>query len=86
MGFRDLHSFNLAMLAKQSWRLLTQPDSLCARVLKAKYFPNFSILKAGTKSGSSYTWQSIVAGLTTFKRGCIWIVGSGSSTNIWEDH
>jgi hypothetical protein len=71
MGFRDLHTFNLAMLAKQSWRLLSSPDSLCARVLKEKYYPNVHLLKAGRKKGSSFTWQSIVQGLNTFKRGHI---------------
>jgi len=44
LGFRDLHLFNLAMLARQAWRLLTNPDSLCGKVLKAKYFPRTSIL------------------------------------------
>jgi hypothetical protein len=71
MGFRDLNSFNLAMLAKQAWRLITDPESLCARVLRAKYYPDGDILKAGPKSGSSYTWQSILASLNTFKRGYI---------------
>ena len=85
MGFRDLHSFNLAMLAKQCWRLLQRPDSMCAQVLKAKYYPNGDILSAGPKKGSSFTWQSIVAGTQTFKRGCIWRVGSGSHINIWDD-
>jgi len=36
LGFRDIHFFNLAMLSKQGWRLLQNPDSLCACVLKAK--------------------------------------------------
>ena len=34
MGFRDPHMFNLAMLGKHGWRFLTNPASLCARVLK----------------------------------------------------
>jgi hypothetical protein len=55
MGFKDLHSLNLAMLAKQSWKLLERPDSLFARVLKAKYYPNSNLLSVGPKSGSSYT-------------------------------
>lgn len=35
LGFRDIHSFNLAMLAKQGWRLLMNPESLCAQLLRA---------------------------------------------------
>jgi hypothetical protein len=75
MGFRDFHSFNLAMLAKQIWRLISDHDSLCARVLKVKYYPNYNILSAGPKAGSSFTWQSLVAAIPTFKRGYIWRVG-----------
>jgi hypothetical protein len=85
MGFRDFHSFNLAMLAKQVWRLIDNPDSLCARVLRAKYFPDGDILKVGPKAGSSFTWQSILAGITTFKRGYIWRVGNGENIRIWSD-
>ena len=85
MGFRDFHCFNLAMLAKQVWRLLYDPDSLCARVLKAKYYPDGKLLQAKLKSGSSFTWQSILAGLEGFKRGYIWRVGDGTQINIWED-
>jgi hypothetical protein len=78
MGFRDLHSFNLAMLAKQCWRLISNPESLCAQVLRAKYYPHGNLLMAGPKSNSSFTWQSIIAGLQTFKRGHIWRIGSGA--------
>ena len=30
MGFRNLQAFNLAMLEKQGWRLLINPNSLVA--------------------------------------------------------
>lgn len=82
LGFRDMHSFKLAMLAKQVWRLLLEPQSLCARVLRAKYYPDGCLLKAKPKSGSSFTWQSILAGLECFKKGYIWRVGDGSQIDI----
>jgi hypothetical protein len=85
MGFRDFHSFNLAMLAKQTWRLISDPDSLCAQVLRAKYYPHGDILKAGPKAGSSFMWQSIFAGVATFKRGYVWRVGNGEKINMWQD-
>jgi hypothetical protein len=55
------------------------------QVLQAKYYPNADLLNAGPKNGSSFTWQSIVVGIQTFKRGHIWRVGNGKSINIWKD-
>ena len=85
MGFRDLESFNLAMLSKTCWRLLAEPESLCAQVLRAKYYPTGDLLNCELKKGSSYTWQSIWAGIQTFKKGHIWRVGDGEKINIWND-
>jgi hypothetical protein len=36
--FRDLECFNLALLAKQGWRLIHNTDSLVAQVFKKKYY------------------------------------------------
>ena len=85
MGFRDIHCFNLAMLAKQCWRLIDQFDSLCARVLRSKYYPSGDILNCELKKGSSYVWQSIYSGIETINQGCIWRIGNGLTVNIWDD-
>jgi hypothetical protein len=77
MGFRDLHLFNLAMLARQGWRLLLDPESLCAQVLRAKYYPDGNLLSAFEKPGISYSRRSIVRGLQAIKSGMIWRVGDG---------
>jgi hypothetical protein len=55
VGFWDLHLFNMAILARQGWRLLTNPDSLYSQVLKAKYAPVGDFLQCTPKDGISYT-------------------------------
>lgn len=85
MGFRDIHCFNLALLAKQAWRLLDNSESLCATILRAKYFPEGDLMSASLKKGSSFTWQSIMAGVDSLRNGYIWRVGTGQNINIWRD-
>lgn len=71
LGFRDIYAFNVAMLAKQEWRLLTNPNSLCARVLTARYYPDGDVLKAKPKNNMLYTWRSILAGVDLLNKGII---------------
>ena len=77
MGFRKLQAFNLAMLAKQAWRILTNPSSLIACLLKARYFPIGDILSAMLGSSSSYSWKSIFNSLGVIRKGTWWRVGNG---------
>lgn len=87
MGFRSLKEFNSALLCKQGWRLLTQPDSLIARILKAKYYPRSDFLDATLKPSSSpsFTWKSILSAQSLLKEGVRRVVGSGSSIRVWQD-
>lgn len=59
MGFRDFRDFNLAMLGKQAWRIITNTTSLVSRIYKARYFPNYSFMEAKIGSNPSFVWRSI---------------------------
>jgi hypothetical protein len=85
LGFRDLYGFNMAMLANQAWRMLISPDSLCAQVLKAKYYLHSTILEAVPRDGMSYSFRSILRGVELLKEGLIWRIGDGANVNIWSD-
>ncbi|KAH1048031.1 hypothetical protein J1N35_038815 [Gossypium stocksii] len=52
LGFRNLAKFNIALLAKQGWRLINFPNSLLARVLKNTYV--HVLAKEALKRGESY--------------------------------
>jgi hypothetical protein len=38
LGFRDIKNVNLCLLARESWRILQEPNSLSPQLLKAIYF------------------------------------------------
>jgi hypothetical protein len=85
LGFRDLEVFNKALLSKQLWRLLQSPNSLVAKILKAKYFPSSSILDSTLGNRPSYVWRNFMVAQSILKNGLIWRIGCGQNINVWSD-
>ena len=73
------------MLAKQVWRMINNPNSLCHRVFKARFFPNSSILKAKDSNTGSYSWKSIISARDVIRKGMVWRIGNGQNVRIEED-
>ncbi|KAL5563736.1 hypothetical protein UlMin_033483 [Ulmus minor] len=85
MGFKDLRSFNRALLAKQAWRIHSSPTSLVSRVLKGFYFQTSSFLQVKAKSTSSFVWRSILWVRGLYMQGIRRKIGSGEDTFIYHD-
>ena len=77
LGFRDFKSFNLALLAKQLWRLIQFPNSLLTRVLKGRYFRNSNPIDVTKASTPSYVWRSLMAAQPLLKAGLHKTIGTG---------
>lgn len=86
MGFRDLTSFNQALLGKIGWRIMQHPDTLLAKVLKARYFRHSDFLHCQLASKPSYVWKSILWGREVIKAGSRWKIGDGKSIRIDRDN
>ena len=77
VGFKDLSSFNQALAVKQCQRLLQYPDSLVAKVLKARYYKQTDFMEAKVGSNPSFIWRSILCGKEVLQQGIRWRVRRG---------
>jgi hypothetical protein len=84
MGFRDMRKFNQALLARQTWQLIQYPESLCALLIRDKYYHNGELVDTVFPGNASPTWKSIEYGLDLLKHGIVWRLGSGSKIQIWH--
>jgi len=85
LNFRDLEGFNLVMLGKQGWKLITNSSSLLTRVVKAKYFLRSGFLGATIGHSPSFTWRSIWSTILMLSLGYRWKIGDGNNINAWKD-
>lgn len=79
MGFRDISAFNQAMLAKMSWRILKNSDSLLFKTLRGRYFKDGDFLNAHSGSNPSLTWRGFFGDVRSLKKV---IVGKLVTTTI----
>ncbi|KAG8501262.1 hypothetical protein CXB51_003399 [Gossypium anomalum] len=85
MSFHDLCKFNIALSAKQGWRLVTNPNLLVPRIYSAKYFPNTNFWNVNLGSYPSYVWKSIYAARKLLEDGIGWRLGSDTQISVWRD-
>lgn len=86
LGFRDLEAYNLALLGKQLWRIITNKSSLLARVYKSRYFKKSEVLNAPLGYRPSYAWRSLHVAQKLIQQGARMVIGNGKSTKIWQDY
>lgn len=85
LEFRNLSTFNMALLAKQGWRISQRENSLLYHVYKARYFSNTNFLDSKLDTKLSYAWCGIRESIKWLKKGSIRRIGDGSKVNIWND-
>ncbi|XP_057444455.1 uncharacterized protein LOC130736669 [Lotus japonicus] len=85
IGFRDFKKFNMALVAKNWWRLLNCPDSLLGKVFKAVYYPRDTIFTAKKGCRPSYAWSSVLRSGQALRKGGMWRVGDGKTIRAWQD-
>lgn len=54
LGLRDIQRFNQALLVKQAWRILTNPNCLLAKVILGKYCHNKAFMDVQAPSVCSH--------------------------------
>ncbi|XP_024171861.1 uncharacterized protein LOC112177844 [Rosa chinensis] len=85
LGFQSLSNFNFVLLAKQAWRVLCNPNSLIARIYKARYFPTETFWTVDLHPSPSYSWRSIFSTRELLQQSAYWQIGNGVNVNIWSD-
>ncbi|KAE9589463.1 putative RNA-directed DNA polymerase [Lupinus albus] len=95
LGVKDIHFFNVALLGKWKWRLVTESDSLWCRVLFSKYgrVSNNSWVGFRTPISKQSVWardlgftcSSNLINSNWVWKGLIRCLGDGSHTSFWYD-
>ncbi|XP_027067847.1 uncharacterized mitochondrial protein AtMg00310-like [Coffea arabica] len=84
LGFRDLEAFNEALLAKQLWRIITFPNLLMSKVIRAKFLKDPNGLENNPSQSASWTWKSIHSAWRLIQRGLWKRIGKGCQVNMWK--
>lgn len=85
LGFRSLYGFNIALVGKQCWKFIKEPQSLVAHIFKARYFPNCHLLQATKQTGASIIWAGLMTAKDALYDGYRWVLGNGVDIDAIKD-
>ena len=86
MGFRRIHEFNLSLLTKLGWKLLSNTDCLWVSQLQNKYIKYGNFISSPNLTSASLLWKGIQK-IKPFISACACLKASRSlSSSIWSSN
>ncbi|CAL1388701.1 unnamed protein product [Linum trigynum] len=86
LGLRNATRMNEAFMLKIAWRLMAEPESLWASIVRAKYLRR---MEGGwqprTPGRLSNLWRGVLRILHLIPDAIMWNIKSGRSTRFWTD-
>ena len=82
LGIKKSGPMNKALLAKQYWRIKSNPNSLLSKTLKSKYCPNSDLHSHKPKQNASWIWRNIMSQDHPQLCQATWRIGRGHNIPI----
>jgi hypothetical protein len=86
LGIKNMHEFNLALIAKLGWKLLSNSDCLWVNQLQRKYLKYGDFLSSPASSSASWLWKGIQKIKTFISAGACLRVSRLSSSPVWTSN
>jgi hypothetical protein len=86
LGFKKMHDFNLALIAKLGWKLLSNTDCLWVKQLQRKYIKYGDFLFSSAPTTASWLWKWIQKIKPIISAGACLQVSQLSSSPIWTSN
>jgi hypothetical protein len=84
LGFRRMHEFNLSLIAKLGWKLITNTNCLWVKQLQNKYIKYGDSISSPISTSTSWLWKSILKIKPFISARASLKVSRTSSTPIWS--
>ncbi|KAE8666647.1 hypothetical protein F3Y22_tig00112495pilonHSYRG00083 [Hibiscus syriacus] len=85
LGIRKARLMNIALMAKNNWKLLTKQENLWCKVSEGKYLKHKEFLETESKGNSSSTWRGLLRTRNLIKQGRRWHIKSEVASYIDDD-
>lgn len=85
LGFKKVKDINSALLAKLGWMVVSKRDSLCMSILRSKYKVKDDWLRSDISKQASPIWKAIEKSKGIISKGVYYLIGDGSSMEVWLD-
>jgi len=63
---------------------MNNPNTMAARIFKAKYYSNGKFMDGAIRHNPSFSWRSIDNSRVLLKEGSRWRIRDGSLINVWK--